>query len=124
MRDCAREAEAADGVSEADTLAFVRTRLAMAGDDYPGLEALAEALAISPRTLIRRLRAAGARYRVLVDETRAERACWRLAHTDDPIERIAADLGYRDTSNFSRTFRRWRAMSPNRYRAERSPTEA
>ena len=124
LRDCRREAEEPGAVSDADILPFVKNRLAIADDDYPGLEAMAKALAISPRTLIRRLRAAGASYRALVDEARAYRACRRLTHTNDPIDRIAADLGYADTSNFSRTFRRWRNMAPSQYRARRQQNAA
>jgi len=75
---------------------------------------------MSTRTLIRRLRDKGLRYRQLVDEARAAVACWRLAHAADTIEQIAADLGYADTSNFSRTFRRWRGTAPSVYRAEAS----
>ena len=124
LRDCRREAQEVDQAPGAETLQFVKTRLAIVDNDYPSLEALAKALAVSPRTLIRRLRAAGASYRALIDEARAARACWRLAHTADPIETIAADLGYADTSNFSRTFRRWRAMSPSQYRARRRAMSA
>ena len=29
-----------------------------------------------------------------------------------PVEQVAAQLGYADTSNFSRTFRRWFEMTP------------
>ncbi len=119
--DCRREAQDFVAASDADVLQFVRNRLAAADADYPSLEDMAEALAISPRTLIRRLRAGGVRYRAMVDEARARRACRRLAHTDDPIDAIAADLGYADTSNFSRTFRRWRAMAPSQYRAQQRP---
>ena len=118
--DCRREAEDFVAASDADALQFVRNRLAAADADYPSLEDMAQGLAISPRTLIRRLRAAGVRYRGMVDEARARRACRRLAHTEDPIDAIAADLGYADTSNFSRTFRRWRAMAPSQYRAQHS----
>ena len=32
------------------------------------------------------------------------------------VEAVAERLGYRDTSNFSRTFRRWLGMTPNAWR--------
>ncbi|MGH6957195.1 MAG: helix-turn-helix domain-containing protein, partial [Caulobacteraceae bacterium] len=60
----------------------------------------------------------GLRYRGLVDEARAEVACWRLVHTDQSVERVAESLGYADPSNFSRTFRRWRGTTPGAYRRE------
>ena len=37
----------------------------------------------------------------------------------DIIEAVAERLGYSDTSNFSRTFRRWLGMPPNAFRASR-----
>lgn len=118
LREWRREAADADAAAQGDLASLIRRRLAQAGADYPGLEAVASAFALSPRTLIRRLRDKGLRYRRLVDEARAEVACWRLAHTDDTVDQIAADLGYADPSNFSRTFRRWRGTTPSTYRRE------
>ena len=117
LREWRREADEAKVIAHADLTSLVRGRLALVGDTYPALESIARSLGMSTRTLIRRLRDKGLRYRQLVDEARAEVACWRLAHTDDTIEQIAADLGYADTSNFSRTFRRWRGTAPSVYRA-------
>ncbi|PKN32436.1 MAG: hypothetical protein CVU61_18020, partial [Deltaproteobacteria bacterium HGW-Deltaproteobacteria-19] len=39
-------------------------------------------------------------------------------HSDASIERIAERLGYRDTSNFSRTFRRWAGTTPSLWREQ------
>jgi AraC-like DNA-binding protein len=39
-----------------------------------------------------------------------------LAHTAQPVEEIAARLGYVDTSNFSRTVRRWFGATPREVR--------
>jgi AraC-like DNA-binding protein len=117
LREWRREADEAEAIVRADLTLLIRGRLALVGDTYPALESISRSLGMSTRTLIRRLRDKGLRYRQLVDEARAEVACWRLAHTDDTIEQIAADLGYVDTSNFSRTFRRWRGTAPSVYRA-------
>ena len=48
---------------------------------------------------------------------RQERAGWYLAHTRLSVEEIAARLGYADTSNFSRTYRRWFGRTPSQARA-------
>lgn len=66
--------------------------------------------------LIRRLREEGAHYQLLLDEVRQELACWLLQNTELSVEAVAERLGYRDTSNFSRTFRRWLGMTPNAWR--------
>ena len=72
----------------------------------------------SPRTLIRKLKAEDTRYQQLLDDVRSELAAWWLTETQLPIERIAEKLGYQDTSNFSRTFRRWFGMPPLAMRKE------
>lgn len=116
MRAWRREADEVEAATHGDLASLVRGRLAQDGANYPDLETVARSLAMSPRTLIRRLRGRGLRYRQLLDEARAEVACWRLAHTHDTVDQIAADLGYADTSNFSRTFRRWRGTTPTAFR--------
>ncbi|WP_300521701.1 AraC family transcriptional regulator [Alcanivorax sp.] len=80
--------------------------------ELPSLEVMAEKFAMSTRTLIRKLKAEDTRYQQLLDDVRSEQAAWLLTETGMPIERIAERLGYQDTSNFSRTFRRWFQMTP------------
>ena len=84
---------------------------------YPTLEELAGEFAMSRRTLIRKLKAENTSYQELLDEVRQELAAWYLLNTDTPVERVAEKLGYRDTSNFSRTFRRWFGETPRQMRA-------
>ena len=89
---------------------------------YPTLTELAEREHVSSRTLIRKLRDEGLTYQQLLDRVREDLACWWLLHTDLSVEAIADRLGYQDTSNFSRTFRRWVGMTPRDFRqsAERA----
>lgn len=44
-------------------------------------------------------------------------ACARLSGTEQPITRIAADVGYDNLANFNRQFRALRGMAPRDYRA-------
>ncbi len=83
---------------------------------YPQLADVAAQCGLSPRTLMRRLRADGTRYQHLLDAARKERALWFLQHTELPVEEIAGRLGYVDVSNFSRTVRRWFAATPGALR--------
>jgi len=80
------------------------------------LTELAEREHVSSRTLIRKLRDEGLTYQQLLDRVREDLACWWLLHTDLSVEAIADRLGYQDTSNFSRTFRRWVGMTPRDFR--------
>lgn len=44
-------------------------------------------------------------------------ACSRLSGTSQPIQHIAAEVGYASLANFNRQFRRLRGLSPRAYRA-------
>jgi len=98
----------------------VAALLAGVGDDgYPRLGDVARRCGVSARTLIRRLHADGATFQALLDADRKQRASWLLLHTAVPVEEIAARLGYLDTSNFSRTARRWFGATPRQWRESR-----
>lgn len=88
------------------------------GGAYPPLPEVAARCGLSPRTLMRRLRAEGTSYQGLLDALRQDRARWLLQHTSRPVERIAEELGFVDTSNFSRTVRRWFGLTPRAVREQ------
>ncbi len=80
------------------------------------LEEVAAKLRVSGRTLKRRLAAAGTTYSALLHEARLERARELLAQGERSIEQVADALGYSDTANFTRAFRRWTRTTPAAYR--------
>ncbi len=96
----------------------VRLQLAQSEGAMPSLDAMAAHEHMSARTFIRRLAAEQQRYQQLLDEVREERACWLLRQTELSIEAIASRLGYVDTSNFSRTFKRWLGQTPRQFRQQ------
>ena len=85
---------------------------------WPQLSDIAQRCQMSPRTLMRRLAAEGASFQDLLDAARKARALWLLQHSPDSVETIAAQLGYADTSNFSRTLRRWYGLTPRELRRQ------
>lgn len=97
----------------------VQQRLLACDGHYPTLEQMAAHEHVSPRTLIRHLKDEGLSYQQLLDGVREELACWLLVHTPLSVEAIAERLGYEDTSNFSRTFRRWLGTTPRAFRGAR-----
>lgn len=99
----------------------VRLRLLACEGRFPRVGAMADWERVSARTLIRRLGEEGTRYQTLLDHTRADLACWLLAQTPLPVEEVAARLGFADSSNFSRSFRRWCGQTPRDYRAQHRP---
>lgn len=94
----------------------VQQLLAGREGDYPSLEAAARHFSVSARTLIRRLKEEGTGFQAQLDQARQTRALWYLTHTQRTVEDIAARLGYVDTTNFSRTFRRWYGHTPSEVR--------
>lgn len=101
----------------------VQRRLTESDGLFPGLEDVAHEQNMSSRTLIRRLHDEGTTYQQLLDDVREELACWLLLQTTLSVEAIAERLGYGDTSNFSRTFRRWLGVTPREFRSSAGKAE-
>ncbi|GAB2541080.1 helix-turn-helix domain-containing protein [Nocardia heshunensis] len=80
------------------------------------LEDVARRLAISPRTLQRRLQDRGTSWRDELDSARFEQATRLLRDTDLPVDTVAARLGYADARAFRRAFVRWNGLPPNAFR--------
>jgi len=99
-------------------LGSVRRQLGQRELGFPSLTELARERHVSPRTLKRRLVEQGSSYRLLLDEVRRDRALALLERGQDSVEQIAARLGYSDTANFNRAFRRWLGTSPSAWRAQ------
>jgi AraC-like DNA-binding protein len=90
----------------------------VAGSDMR-IEALARQLAMSPRTLQRRLAAEQVSYQELVDEARKEAAARYLGESTLAICEVAYLVGYSEPAPFHRAFKRWYGMTPERFRQQR-----
>ncbi len=86
---------------------------AFANGQLPNAENVADALSISTRTLSRRLAESGYTLVSLIEEIRMERADSMLMSSSMPLLKIAQQLGYSDTSTFSRAYRRVKKQSPS-----------
>ena len=82
------------------------------------IENIANLMNTSKKTLYRRLKDEGVVFNDLVDKTRKEHAAHYLKNTKLSIKSISNKLGYSDTPNFNRAFKRWFAISPQAYRNE------
>jgi AraC-like DNA-binding protein len=85
-------------------------------DRDPSRRGAARRLGLHERTLGRRLQDAGTTFHALLDETRVTVARQLLQSTDAPVGKIAAALGYRDSTVFARAFRRHVGTTPRAYR--------
>lgn len=96
--------------------ARVRQILLEARHGPPGLDAVADALHLTPRTLHRRLIAEGSSFRELVDELRHQLALEHLRAGRLSLQEIAFVLGYTELANFRRAFKRWEGAAPSAFR--------
>lgn len=94
--------------------AALRERLAR--DPSPDLATLSRQLACAPRTLQRRLRAAGTTFSALLDDVRRAEAGVLLARPDLQIQEVAERLGFAHQASFARAFRRWTGSNPRDWR--------
>lgn len=85
---------------------------------------VARALGLGPRTLTRRLAAAGTSFEEIKDEVRYNVARELLALTRQPVGQIAAALDYATSSAFNHAFRRWAGVSPSQWRARELSSRA
>jgi AraC-like DNA-binding protein len=111
-----------------DLLNELKLRIGIAGEiralllrditDPLTLAAIAKALEMSDRSLRRQLREQGISFRGLLDELRMQIALKYPRTTSLTNEDIALALGFSDTANFRRAFRRWTNESPNEIRTK------
>ncbi|MDH1011214.1 AraC family transcriptional regulator [Pseudomonas nicosulfuronedens] len=94
----------------------IRDRLLGTPGRLPDMEQLADELHMTSRTLRRRLETEGSSYRALLDEVRQALAEELLATGAIRLEEIAERLGYGEVSNFIHAFRRWKGVTPGRFR--------
>jgi AraC-like DNA-binding protein len=79
-------------------------------------EKVAHSLNMSESAFQKKLKAEGTSYQRVLDETRAELAKHYLGKSGLSISEAAFLLGFTDSSNFSRAFKRWTGSSPTDYR--------
>ena len=104
-------------LDKSDIVAAVKKRIA---ESLPlgecTRERIAREMAMSEATLQSRLTQRESSFQVLLDEIRKDLACSYLLQAKYNLTDIAFLLGFSDTSNFARAFRRWTGRSPMAFR--------
>lgn len=80
------------------------------------LDAAAQALNMSGRSLRRHLKALNTSYQRVVDNLKAELAEEMLRDSNRSVVEIATALGFGDVANFRKAFKRWLGKTPSEYR--------
>lgn len=94
---------------------------AMLVSGEPTAQKVAQVYNISERTLRRKLKEEGTRFRDLLQQKRRELAYHYLMNTELSITLLSDKLGYTSLTNFSRAFHRWHGTSPAAFRHRSKP---
>ena len=100
-----------------DFAALVRNQIKLGLEGAtPTLAEVARELGVSEQSFRRQLRDRNLGFNDLLRAARQELALRLIKTTDTPLTEVAFALGYSELSAFSRAFRGWTGMSPQRYR--------
>lgn len=103
----------------------IQRMLGRAKGQFPTFDQVADELAMSTRTLRRRLQEEGTSYQELLEKWRYDMAHQYLLTTRLSIQQISYLLGYNDPANFGRAFRKTHAgVSPLNFRKRGGASEA
>jgi AraC-like DNA-binding protein len=80
------------------------------------MQQVAAQLAMSERTLRRRLQAQGTDYQQQVEQVRQQLAQHLMSNPQVTVQQAAAVLGYSEAASFRRAFHRWTGVSPQEFR--------
>lgn len=105
-------------VSLAEQIKWILMRRLTAG--RPDVHSVATELAMSERSLQRKLTGEGLTFKGLLSETRHQLALEYLADPSLVIVEVAYMLGYEDQNSFFRAFRQWEDLTPSAWRARHS----
>jgi AraC-like DNA-binding protein len=102
----------------------LRVRRAIANvlsEGVPTVSTIASELAMSARTLQRRLSEQGHSFQNVVDTVRKDLAQRLLSETDYSLAEVAFLTGFTEQSSFTRAFKRWMGQTPRSYRLSAHP---
>jgi AraC-like DNA-binding protein len=97
----------------------LREYLRRAAPRLPDVREAARGLALSERSLRRKLAEEGWSYSAIVYEARQRLARQLLSDALRPIRQVASDVGFSSSAAFFRAFKRWTGESPAAYRSAR-----
>lgn len=89
--------------------------LLVSPNSFPNMEAVADRMCISSRTLRRRLANESVSFRSIFDEVRRALANDYLLVIGLSISDVSERLGFSDVAHFRRAFKRWEGLSPKEF---------
>ncbi|MEW1902298.1 MULTISPECIES: helix-turn-helix domain-containing protein [unclassified Streptomyces] len=108
----------AEAIPLHDWLSLFRATLrATADTETPSLRVVSRRMALSTRTLQRRIEERGSTWSEELQALRRERALHLLTTTDTPFDAVARQVGYADPGGLRRAMKRWTGQAPAELRA-------
>ena len=102
---------------EPDIFTRVQEQL-LASDVGVSRDEIAAQLAMSGRSLQRKLQEQGSSFQKLHDEYRHQQSLTLLANKELSLMDISLQLGFSESSTFYRAFKRWQSVTPGEYRQQ------
>lgn len=99
-----------------ELISTIRNLLITSCGHFPSLPEIAGQMAMSPRTLRRRLEEKNTTYQTILDEIRTELTKEYIATTDLSIEQIAGRIGFSEATTLRRAFKKWTGMNIKEFR--------
>lgn len=84
---------------------------------HVGIELIARAMNVSPKTIQRRLKSEGTNYSEILHGVRKETATRLLTETGIPASNVAALCGYSGPAAFNLAFKNWYSCTPGEFRS-------
>jgi AraC-like DNA-binding protein len=103
-----------------DIISRVQECFLLMSHDSINRDDIAAQLAMSGRSLQRKLQEQGSSFQKLHDAYRHQHSLQLLAHTNLSLLDISLQLGFSESSTFYRAFKRWQGLTPGEYRQRRS----
>jgi AraC-like DNA-binding protein len=91
----------------------------IASDLEANRDVIAKNMAMSGRSLQRKLQQEGSSFQQLLDELRHQRSLLLLQDKHLSLADVAQQLGFSESSTFYRAFKRWQGVTPGEYRQEK-----
>jgi len=100
--------------STVDRVRAILIEMLPSGDS--SIETVTQRLAMSKRTLQRKLSAEAETFQTVLQDVRSELADHYLGKSDIPLTEIAFLLGFQESNSFIRAYSSWKGISPGSYR--------
>ena len=99
-----------------ELIGAIRDTIIASLGQFPRLPEIAAHLAMSPRTLRRRLLERNTTYQHILDEIRSELAKEYIVTTSLSVDQIASRIGFSEATTLRRAFKKWTGLNIKEFR--------